>query len=173
MLVGGRDDLHRAIAELRDANGLLTEQVRQLTDALAPNFSFPHEWRLTPTETRLLQSLYAADSYRTKDQLHIALSGDVEVETDEKLVDVVTHKVRRKIAPFGLTIGTQWGLGYFLEAESRARITRALAGEPSQTTETMMSREIAVTPQANEIPGRDRDAMLLQPPGDDEQETFR
>jgi hypothetical protein len=40
-------------------------------------------------------------------------------ETDPKMVDVVICNLRKKLKPFGVTIHTLWGHGYFLDAAGR------------------------------------------------------
>jgi len=40
-------------------------------------------------------------------------------ETDPKMVDVVICNLRKKLKPFGLTIQTLWGHGYYLDAEGK------------------------------------------------------
>jgi hypothetical protein len=42
--------------------------------------------------------------------------------TDPKMVDVVICNLRKRLKPFGFTIATVWGLGYFLPDETRTRI---------------------------------------------------
>jgi DNA-binding winged helix-turn-helix (wHTH) protein len=125
-----RNDLHREIAALREHNELLVEQVRQLNDLLAPGLVFPRVWKLTRQERACVGSLYASQSgFRTKEALHSAISGDIEVETDEKLVDVIIHKVRKKLPP-GIAIDTVWGEGYSISTSGRARLAAAL-GHPT------------------------------------------
>lgn len=44
---------------------------------------------------------------------------DSTEETDPKMVDVVICNLRKKLKPYGLTIQTLWGHGYFIDAEGR------------------------------------------------------
>jgi hypothetical protein len=42
-------------------------------------------------------------------------------ETDPKMVDVVICNLRKKLKPFGLTIHTLWGHGYYLDQDGKRR----------------------------------------------------
>jgi hypothetical protein len=44
---------------------------------------------------------------------------DSTEETDPKMVDVVICNLRKKLKPYGLTIQTLWGHGYYIDAEGR------------------------------------------------------
>ncbi len=46
---------------------------------------------------------------------------DNSEETNPKMVDVMICNLRKKLKPFGLTINTLWGRGYYLDAQGRAR----------------------------------------------------
>lgn len=41
-------------------------------------------------------------------------------EADIKIVDVWVCKMRKKLRPYGISIQTQWGQGYFLQTDSKA-----------------------------------------------------
>lgn len=161
-----RDDLHRSIAELRDENGLLREQVRQLNALLMPAILFPKSWRLSKQERRCVGSLYASrNGFRTKEALHTAISNDIEVETDEKLVDVIICKIRGKL-PDMVTIETIWGEGYRIPARGRAYIAAALGhpSNPESITEfiketNLMSFDIIKAPK-KAISGGDANVLL-------------
>lgn len=126
------DALHREIASLRDGLALRTEEVRQLQDAFAPVPAFPAAWKLTRAETAILGALHAAKSgVLSKAALHIATAG-LEVESDEKIVDIFVCKLRQKLkrAQTGVVVETRWGFGYALGPDSRVRLSAALAGAP-------------------------------------------
>jgi two-component system cell cycle response regulator CtrA len=123
-----RDDLHREIAQLRDRCDALAHENECLRKLFMPPTHFPSAWKLTATEGDALAALYACKSYLTKAALHHAMSGD-EAETDEKMVDIYVHKLRRKLQPFfGDTIETLWARGYGLTRNARAAIAAAIAG---------------------------------------------
>ncbi|MBR0855642.1 winged helix-turn-helix domain-containing protein [Bradyrhizobium liaoningense] len=150
-----RDILHQEIARLRDREALLAEQVRQLNAMLAPIVIFPGAWKLTRQESLALASLYGSPSgFRSKEALHAAMSGDIELETDDKIVDVIIHKIRRKLPP-SVVITTVWGEGYALEAMSRNYVAAAM-GHPTDPSaladfireSTAMSFDIVQSPIA-------------------------
>lgn len=47
---------------------------------------------------------------------------DTSEETNPKMVDVMVCNLRKKLKPFGLTINTLWGRGYYLDAQDRQRV---------------------------------------------------
>lgn len=61
-------------------------------------------------------------------------------ETDPKMVDVVVHKLRRKLRPHAIEIKTLWAKGYFMERPMRRlvydKITAYLSGQVTISTET-------------------------------------
>lgn len=101
----------------------LREQVRALEAALGAEFEPSVVLGLTPHEARLIGVLVKRGQ-ATKDQLMHALYA-LRMDGDEpeiKIVDVYVCKVRKKLAPYGITIGTIWGQGYSMSSESRARV---------------------------------------------------
>lgn len=46
---------------------------------------------------------------------------DVDDPPEIKIIDVFVCKLRKKLAPLGLKIGTAWGRGYYLEVPGAAR----------------------------------------------------
>jgi DNA-binding response OmpR family regulator len=60
----------------------------------------------------------------TRKMLHAVIEGrrpHPKVETDQKIVDVVICKLRKKLEPFDLRISTVWSCGYLMSPEDRAR----------------------------------------------------
>jgi hypothetical protein len=49
-----------------------------------------------------------------------------KVETDQKIVDVVICKLRKRLETFGLRIQTVWSCGYLMPAEDRAKALKLL-----------------------------------------------
>lgn len=47
--------------------------------------------------------------------------------TDPKMVDVVICKLRKKVLPYGITIQTLWGHGYFIDAAGRKIVEDLIA----------------------------------------------
>jgi two-component system cell cycle response regulator CtrA len=111
------------VARLETENDELRERVRQLESALAdPTWHPPIEWGLTMSETKVMRALLSRPQV-SKLGIMTALYGDRPDDDggiEAKIVDVFIHKLRRKIAPFEITIETLWGVGYALaEADRR------------------------------------------------------
>lgn len=161
-----KDDLHREIAELRDALDLRTEECRQLQATLLPPLAYPAAWRLTPQEAKMLSALYAAKGEaRTHEALHIAVSG-IEVETDPKIVDVYICKLRGKLKVIGVEIETIWAQGYRLTRAARARLDAAAEAHENGWPNNVLSLEVpmarAMVPAA--APVQDAGLVQIEPP---------
>ena len=115
----------RTPASFAQENEYLRAQVRQLQDALGVGLLWPAEWRLTVRETALLGILVARE-IATYDGIMCALYGDCPDPPCEAIIRVFIYKLRRKIAPHGITIRTRRGQGLSIPAEQRKRL-RALA----------------------------------------------
>lgn len=78
---------------------------------------------LTRQEAALFDQLRKArGAVRTKEQL---LTSIYLVDADEpeiKIIDVIVCKLRKKLTPLGVHIGTVWGHGYRLVATKQARV---------------------------------------------------
>ena len=81
----------------------------------------PVEWGLTGHEARLFGAVLERELI-TKDAGMAALYRDRGAvdEPEIKIVDVFICKLRRKLKPFGIEIGTRWGVGYYMTAEAKA-----------------------------------------------------
>jgi hypothetical protein len=56
-------------------------------------------------------------------------------ETDPKMVDVVICNLRKKLKPFGLTINTLWGRGYYLDPKDRQSVLASVEREVDHVRE--------------------------------------
>jgi two-component system response regulator TctD len=73
---------------------------------------------LTPREAALLRALVERPNYaHTKEYLNEVVFGQEEVQQDA--VEVVAHRLRKKLAPCGVAIVTLRGVGYLIKAEGR------------------------------------------------------
>lgn len=109
------DHLPPHIAAARDAD-LVTGFMRTFkTPKLAANFMLVLVKREEATKTtlhRVIESQRAARANRPS----------TSEETDPKMVDVVICNLRKKLKPFGLTIHTLWGRGYYFDEKDRQKI---------------------------------------------------
>ena len=96
----------------------LRERVRQLEEALMPPLPVPVEWQLTKVERRAYACL-ASRPLASKDALMIALYAEAREEPHLKHLDLVVHRLRKKLEPFGYKIKASWGEGWRL---SKSRI---------------------------------------------------
>jgi len=111
-------------ASLVEENDYLRAQVRQLKDALGVGLRWPPEWNLTPKETAMLGVL-AVRELATREAIMCALYGDDPDPPCDRILAVLTHRLRRKLAPRGFTIVTHKWKGLALPADQRARLRQA------------------------------------------------
>lgn len=120
--VSRRDAYFIEVTRLRRQNDELRERVRNLEARLEPRITIKAPTHLTSKERQLLEVLMQASSKAvvTKEQIYSALyylGGD---DVSMKIVDIWVCKVRAKLRPFGVTIETAWGRGFWgLSDESR------------------------------------------------------
>lgn len=99
-------------------------------------------FQLTALEATVLVPLVKRDE-ASKASLHAAIQAgratrahaEVE-ETDPKMVDVVIHKLRRKLSPHGVEIKTLWAKGYFMDRTMRRLVFDMLNAYLSGQTTT-------------------------------------
>lgn len=122
--------LHAEIAALREQLDVAHEELRQLRELMKPHTAFPLSWRLTAREAQVLGALLGCrGDYLHKEQLFAIVWGP-DAEVTLKGVDVHLHKLRKKLAPVGISIVTVWGRGYALSAEDRATLRAYAEGRP-------------------------------------------
>ncbi len=116
------------IATLRGELDEAREQIRELQAALRPN-SIPLYRDLTPTvaQSVVLEVLLDATAPTSVHALRLWLNVATNVvhEVDDRSVEMVIHRLRIRLAPFGIAIGRARGQGFYLDAENKARL-RAL-----------------------------------------------
>lgn len=112
----------RQVSQLRAENDELRERIRQLEESLIDKAEIPHCFGLTVSQARLLAFLLKRESAYLE-SIRVALFGaSVGEPQSANLVSVMICKIRQKLRPFGVEIKTIWGRGYFLPAESKAKI---------------------------------------------------
>lgn len=100
-------------------NDVLRGRVAELEAMLGVTFAAPPILGLTAHEAGLFGFLLRRD-FVTKQAALSALYGGMD-EPEIKIIDVFICKLRKKIAPFGIRVETQWGQGYWMDAASKAR----------------------------------------------------
>lgn len=105
----------------------LRYQVEELRHAMGLRAEFPRELRLTPYEARMLGLLTRRD-IASKEYLFTALYADDWSECREpKVIEVFLSKLRKKLSPFGVTIRNDYGHGWYLSKEDKAKL-KAMGG---------------------------------------------
>jgi two-component system, cell cycle response regulator CtrA len=112
--------LQRENRRLREERDLLKEQVAFLTAALMGENPLPLEWNLTESEERIMRVILTRE-YASKDAIMAALYWDKDEPGEDKIVDVMVCKIRKKLKRFGINIKTHWGRGFYLPPEIRHR----------------------------------------------------
>lgn len=136
--------LERKLARLEAENEELREKVEFLSAALTPPQSLPIGLHLSASEERLLLTL-AGREWASFDVLSAALYWDKEEPRENQTIRVFVQKVRTKLKPFGITIKTRWGTGYYIEPEDRAKLKQLGSQEAAVgTIKSRVSRARAV-----------------------------
>ncbi len=111
------------IAVIEAENEELRERIKQLEQQIGMVVNVPLMMDVTASEAKVLGVLMERE-LATKEVIMLALystrGGDDEAEI--KIVDVFICKVRKKIKKWGIEIKTSWGRGYYMEAESKAKM---------------------------------------------------
>ena len=107
------------------AERLEAENANLKAELYGQSWEAPREIGLTNMEAVMLQVLVASDRVRTPAFLIEATRSVPSCKKDfpsGKLIEAKICHIRRKLAPYGLKIETQWGHGFRLADESRARL---------------------------------------------------
>src|SRR5579883_1983194 len=120
-----RNEYYAEIIAARATIAALQTQLANYRALLRPIETLPRSWRLTPTETQIAIALARSNNGLRKCALHEIINP----ETEAKIVDVFVCKVRKKLAPHGITIETIWGDGFRMPCESRLAVMAAMEGE--------------------------------------------
>lgn len=83
-------------------------------------------FELTATEARILNVLMRRTQV-SKASMFEALYGDRLAGPEPKVLDVMVHKLRRKIGARGIHIETIWGVGLRLAPDMRAKVEALLS----------------------------------------------
>lgn len=113
-------DLQQRINALTSEVEILRARNYDLEQHLSATLVLPVEWRLTGSEATVFGCLVNRP-IATKEAILTTLYSDRDEEAEIKIIDVFVCKLRKKLAPFGITIETIWGRGYRLQDEVRAR----------------------------------------------------
>jgi two-component system cell cycle response regulator CtrA len=116
------DERDREIDSLRDA---LEAMRTALTEE--PGLKLIKVAGLTYSE-RLMVGLLVRRGRVRRDQFMTVLYAErPDHEPNDKIVDVLICKIRKKLKPYGVVIKTVWGAGYELTPESREIVKKMIA----------------------------------------------
>jgi DNA-binding response OmpR family regulator len=119
------------ILDLRDRVHDLEEENGKLRRMLRGTVPFPLEWKLSPSHTAVLGCLYRSPAgYASEEMLLSALQQRHGARASVITLKVHMHRLRRLVAPVGITILCRWGEGYELGPGARAvldEVTQARA----------------------------------------------
>lgn len=116
--------LQARVGQLYGENSKLTERLIEAESKIEiPSDCVLREWNLTGQETRIAAILLRADgAIVTKPFLREALwRGSITALQARRNLGVQLHRLRGKLAPYGMTVQTVRGLGYFLERKDTPR----------------------------------------------------
>lgn len=109
---------------LMDENETLKERVRQLEELLVFDKGWrpPAEWRLSKSES-LIMGLLVSRNLVTRDACMAVIYGaDGREPASESILGVWVARIRDKVKPFGVSVKTRWGQGFYLEPSVRAAL---------------------------------------------------
>lgn len=120
--------LYRALRDERDE---LAERLRQIegqdagSDYEDAMWAFMRRYGVTKCQAHVLWHLMRAHTAVKFQPLN---DWPTEGDPDHKIIDVQIAKIRKKLAPHGLKIMTQWGLGYYVDEAMKAELRRVAEG---------------------------------------------
>ena len=88
-------------------------------------------FKFTPLESTVFVTTLRR-SAATREHIHHAIEQNrnpADEITDQKMVDVVMCRIRKKLKPFDIKIDTVWGVGYVIKQEYRDRAIEIITAE--------------------------------------------
>lgn len=84
--------------------------------------------KLSPQQTAFLGLIYRGDLVRRDAAYAVIYGARPECDRpDDKILDVQLSRIRARLRPKGITIETQWGVGWFMTPKNKA-ILRGIIG---------------------------------------------
>lgn len=132
------------LAALEAANEALRERNAWLENELyGRDWACPREFRLTPTERRILAALVRHSVCSKPMLLNAAAKPGREPEADVKIVEVHVCRMRPKLAAFDIEIETLLEVGYSLSLATRRRLLAWNKGDLIGAADLLESRRAA------------------------------
>lgn len=110
-------------------NEMLRERIAALEALLGLTVEVPLELQLTAQESKLVGFMLKRDLISKSSAMMLLYGSRPDGEEAEpKILDVFVCHIRRKLKPFGLSIETRWGEGYYFTAENKQKLRAMLPG---------------------------------------------
>jgi DNA-binding response OmpR family regulator len=116
-------------ADLLASVGALTAEIENARTGKRFDYHIPKEWKLTAVESDVFLQLVKREIC-SKESLLASVWSDREVAGNVGAVFICF--LRKKLAPFGIKIGTQWGQGWFLENRAGVKAMLRAGGKALQ-----------------------------------------
>jgi DNA-binding response OmpR family regulator len=109
--------------QVRAERDLLADEIEYLRGQLADrDIVFPARWTMSPSQRTLLRGLMRRTTLSKDAAMALLYSGRGGEEPHDKIIDVFICRLRAALKPDGITIKTQYGEGFYLAPEMKARI---------------------------------------------------
>lgn len=140
------DESRVVLASFRDQYEVMQDRLNELT---LSKCAVPQEWGLT-NSLAVIARLLASRDFVTKSAVYNELYAHrIDNAPMDKILDVFVCRLRRKLEPFGVTIITRWGYGWYVEGESRA-ILREGFGLEEATNHAVIERCALISQEAEQ-----------------------
>jgi DNA-binding response OmpR family regulator len=125
------------ILRLRNKIEILEETNRQLLESMSGRddenllVRYKEKLGLSTSPARLLIALVHG-SARSRAALTHVVSASPTNTPDARIVNVYVARIRKSLKPYGLSITTDWGIGFHIDEPNRAGIRALIEGQAAQ-----------------------------------------
>src|ERR1700691_5180813 len=107
----------------------LRARIAELEEELGLAATPPPMFGLTTQEAVMFGVLLKTANPRKSTFMTVLYSDEADDPPDEKIIDVMICNIRKKLEPYDITINTNWGEGFSMPDESKARARELMALE--------------------------------------------
>jgi len=116
-------ELRRIITDLECKIDDLEFEKKTLKKTILDDIWFPGEMKLTRSEQTILRFLLKRPLLTKEIFANFYGAGDVDTDN---ILSVFISKLRGKLRPYQIDIGTNWGVGFFLDSDNKKRLKQAI-----------------------------------------------